>query len=122
MQSAARALATAGPSVAVKDGSRGALVVAAGGHEAAEVLAEPTPVVDTIGAGDKFDAGFLAAILDGATLWEARAVSERDRCRCPDAAGTGRHADRDEACAQAERLTVRAIADPSGSPSVEERV
>jgi sugar/nucleoside kinase (ribokinase family) len=59
---AARALAAAGPLVAVKLGAGGAL--AANGDELIQVSA-PTGVdpVDTTGAGDSFDAGVLAGLL-----------------------------------------------------------
>ncbi|WP_240917667.1 carbohydrate kinase family protein [Phycicoccus sp. HDW14] len=63
LESAARTLAAAGPTVVVKDGAEGALLV---GPD--RVLREPgTPVVpvDTTGAGDTFDAAFVAALLEG---------------------------------------------------------
>lgn len=50
----------------VKDGARGALGVDATGR--ARVSAPPVVVVDTTGAGDVFDAGFLDAWLGGAAL------------------------------------------------------
>jgi sugar/nucleoside kinase (ribokinase family) len=55
------------PMVGVKCGARGALV--GRGRErfaAAPVPLPPTEIVDTIGAGDSFNAGFLAAWLSGA--------------------------------------------------------
>jgi sugar/nucleoside kinase (ribokinase family) len=56
-------LRAAGPDVAAKAGAAGALGWDADGrHRAAGVRVE---VVDTTGAGDSFDAGFLAARLDG---------------------------------------------------------
>jgi sugar/nucleoside kinase (ribokinase family) len=66
---AARALAAAGPTVVVKDGAAGGIAVSA-----AEVFRAPAlgvRVVDTTGAGDSFDAGFLAAWLDGRPVAEA---------------------------------------------------
>jgi sugar/nucleoside kinase (ribokinase family) len=53
------------PLVAVKRGSRGALM----GRERERFVAAPVSVtpVDTIGAGDSFNAGFLAAWLQGAS-------------------------------------------------------
>jgi sugar/nucleoside kinase (ribokinase family) len=61
---AARALAAHGPLVAVKLGAAGAL--AARGDELVEVAA-PAGVepVDTTGAGDSFDAGAIAGLLQG---------------------------------------------------------
>lgn len=58
-ETAARALAAHGPTVVVKDGAAGGFVVSGG-----ELRREPgvaLDVVDTTGAGDSFDAGFLAA-------------------------------------------------------------
>jgi sugar/nucleoside kinase (ribokinase family) len=62
-ESAIEALAKRVPLVAVKCGRRGALVEAAGRRWHAP--AESVTPVDTIGAGDSFDAGFLAAWLGG---------------------------------------------------------
>ncbi|MGG5261014.1 carbohydrate kinase family protein [Phycicoccus avicenniae] len=63
LAAAARSLAARGPTVVVKNGADGALLVGAD-----RVLHEPgTPVdpVDTTGAGDTFDAAFVAALLGG---------------------------------------------------------
>jgi fructokinase len=66
---AARALLDLGPTVVLLTrGGDGAVVVSATGD--AEVPAPPTRVVDTIGAGDAFGAGFLA-------WWHARRL-DRD--------------------------------------------
>lgn len=66
---AARALAELGPLVAVKQGARGALATRAGEDPIRTgVLSGPEPV-DTIGAGDSFDAGFLTGLLKG---WNTR--------------------------------------------------
>jgi sugar/nucleoside kinase (ribokinase family) len=59
-----------GPLVAVKCGAAGALVASADGV-LARVDAFPVRAVDTTGAGDTFDAGFLAAWLDGASPMDA---------------------------------------------------
>lgn len=63
--------------VAVKRGARGAMGVRRfpdGRLERAEVPAIPVDVVDTTGAGDSFDAGFLAGWLRGRTLEECLAL------------------------------------------------
>jgi ribokinase len=65
---AARALAAGGAVVAVKRGAGGALAVA--GDEVCEVTTPPRTAVDAVGAGDSFDAGFLAARLSGRSLRE----------------------------------------------------
>ena len=59
-----------GSLVAVKCGPDGALVAAAQGVHA-RVGAYPVDAIDTTGAGDTFDAGFLSAWLDGASPLEA---------------------------------------------------
>jgi sugar/nucleoside kinase (ribokinase family) len=68
-EEAASALAAQGPVVVLKRGAGGVLVVGPEGR-----LAVPSPkaeVVDTTGAGDAFNAGFLAGRLQGRTLEEA---------------------------------------------------
>jgi sugar/nucleoside kinase (ribokinase family) len=62
-ESAIEVLAKRVPLVAVKCGKRGALVQK--GSQRWEVPANLVTPVDTIGAGDSFDAGFLAAYLRG---------------------------------------------------------
>jgi len=62
---AARALAATGPTVVVKLGAAGGLLVSATDTLRAPALART--VVDTTGAGDSFDAGFLHGLLAG---WE----------------------------------------------------
>ena len=62
-ESAINALAQRIPLVAVKCGKRGALVQRGTGRWM--LPSEPVTPVDTIGAGDSFDAGFLAAYLRG---------------------------------------------------------
>ncbi|TQS42159.1 carbohydrate kinase family protein [Cryptosporangium phraense] len=68
-EAAAASLVAAGTTVVLKDGARGGRVWAPEGEFAAPSLA--VPVVDTTGAGDSFNAGFLAARLGGASLEEA---------------------------------------------------
>jgi ribokinase len=66
-------LASAGPVVAVKRGELGALVAAGATRWAVPV--EPVEAIaDTIGAGDSFDAGFVAAWLAGKSLEVCAAV------------------------------------------------
>lgn len=65
----AAALAGRGPTVVVKNGAEGALC-----HDGDTLLTAPgVPArpVDTVGAGDSFDAGFVAALLAGLALSEA---------------------------------------------------
>jgi ribokinase len=57
------------PVVAVKQGMRGA--TGAQGNQRVHVPAFRVDAIDTTGAGDTFDAGFLAAWLRGATLAQA---------------------------------------------------
>jgi len=64
-EGALAALAQRVPLVAVKCGKRGSLVQA--GAKKWQVPGQPVTPVDTIGAGDSFDAGFLAAYLRGET-------------------------------------------------------
>jgi sugar/nucleoside kinase (ribokinase family) len=68
VEAAARSLAALGPRVvAVKLGAEGALVATADGT-LARCPALPVEPVDTTGAGDSFDAGFLAGWLAGRPL------------------------------------------------------
>jgi len=66
---AARELAAHGPVVVVKDGADGGFAVA--GDDVVRAAGLVLDVVDTTGAGDSFDAGFLAAWLDGRPLVDA---------------------------------------------------
>ena len=59
-----------GPVVAVKQGAAGAFAVTAGGP-IVRVPALVVDAIDTTGAGDSFDAGFLRAWLDGGDLRES---------------------------------------------------
>ena len=91
---AARVLALSGPTVVVKDGAAGGFVVA--GEQLVRAPGLPVEVVDTTGAGDSFDAGFLAARLDGADLAESLAwATAAGSLSTTGAGGTGRQADRD---------------------------
>jgi sugar/nucleoside kinase (ribokinase family) len=62
-ESAMEALAKRVPCVAVKCGKRGSLAQAGGRRW--KIPAQPVTPIDTIGAGDSFNAGFLAAYLRG---------------------------------------------------------
>jgi len=62
----ARSVAVRGPRVVVKDGSRGGWSVGAEG-DAVRAPGLAVDVVDTTGAGDSFDAGYLAALSHGIT-------------------------------------------------------
>ena len=67
LEDALVSLASAGPVIAVKRGELGALVVAGAARWVVPVAAVAA-VADTIGAGDSFDAGFVAAWLAGRSL------------------------------------------------------
>lgn len=73
LERAAAALASHGPTVVVKDGADGALA-----HGRSGLLRAPAvPVVplDTVGAGDSFDAGLVAGVLAGLPLAGALALA-----------------------------------------------
>jgi ribokinase len=76
IEAAARALAARGPLAVVKLGPEGA--VAVGDGEVTRAVAPAAEAVDTTGAGDSFDAGFLAARLAGESLADALALG----CAC----------------------------------------
>jgi sugar/nucleoside kinase (ribokinase family) len=76
VEAAASKLAELGPRVVVKLGADGAVAVRPG-----EVLHSSAPrvdVVDTVGAGDSFDAGFLAGFLSGRSAHESLKLA----CTC----------------------------------------
>ena len=68
-ESALNRLTSRVPTVAIKLGSEGA--VAQRGDERAACPALPVDTVDTTGAGDSFDAGFIFGLLGGYSLKEA---------------------------------------------------
>ncbi|MGW4236093.1 carbohydrate kinase family protein [Streptomyces sp. NPDC004749] len=73
LDEAARQLAARGPLVVVKDGADGALA-----HDGRTVLRTrgvPARPLDTVGAGDSFDAGFVAARLRGLSTIEALEIA-----------------------------------------------
>lgn len=63
---AAKTLAVEAGIVVVKQGAEGALAVQ--GSQTVVAPSIPTKVVDTVGAGDSFDAGFLVGFLNGWSL------------------------------------------------------
>jgi ribokinase len=75
VEAAGRRLAASGPLVVVKLGADGALAT---GEEIVHVRAPQVDPVDATGAGDSFDAGFLAARLAGEDLAAALALA----CAC----------------------------------------
>jgi sugar/nucleoside kinase (ribokinase family) len=76
-RSAARRLARDGALVIVKLGAEGALAIGRGDELTVPSLAIEDPV-DTIGAGDCFDAGLIASLLAGEPLRESLALA----CAC----------------------------------------
>ncbi|MFD6290356.1 PfkB family carbohydrate kinase [Streptomyces sp. NPDC060205] len=73
VEAAAAALAAHGPHVIVKNGPDGAVA-----HDGSTVLRTdgiPARPVDTVGAGDSFDAGFVAAHLRGLSTAHALAAA-----------------------------------------------
>ncbi|MGH8272185.1 MAG: carbohydrate kinase family protein [Gammaproteobacteria bacterium] len=76
---AARELARLARVVAVKRGAKGALIVS--GDKLLRVPAVQTNVVDTTGAGDSFNAGFLARFLRGASLEDCARAAARAAAR-----------------------------------------
>ncbi|MFJ5226307.1 carbohydrate kinase family protein [Streptomyces sp. NPDC088400] len=69
LDSAAAELASRGPLVVVKNGADGAL--AHDGHTVLRTRGIPARPLDTVGAGDSFDAGFVAATLGGLSTADA---------------------------------------------------
>jgi len=95
-EAAARALASHGPIVVVKDGADGGFAASPDGS----LVRAPgltVDVVDTTGAGDSFDAGFLAAWLEGLPLADAvRRAAVAGSLSTRGAGGTGGQATRAE--------------------------
>jgi sugar/nucleoside kinase (ribokinase family) len=65
LDQAAATLAQGGPLVVVKDGGSGSMAMAPGGGSAVRAAAVPVDALDTTGAGDVFDAGFVYGSLAG---------------------------------------------------------
>jgi sugar/nucleoside kinase (ribokinase family) len=72
LDAAVSALVAAGPRVVVKLGERGALC--ADGRSRCQVSLPPVTPVDATGAGDCFNAGLIAGLLDGRNLPQAAAL------------------------------------------------
>jgi sugar/nucleoside kinase (ribokinase family) len=108
VRGAAEALQGQGPTVAVKLGAAGGLLV--GSDAPTRVHGRPVEVVDTTGAGDSFNAGFIAGLLDNASPAESlkRAVSS-GTIAVTGWGGTGRLASRDEAVRAAAELTAERL-------------
>ncbi|MFI6732018.1 carbohydrate kinase family protein [Nonomuraea sp. NPDC050451] len=73
LEAAAARIGGLGPAIVVKDGGDGALAWQSG--ELTRAPAVPVEPVDTVGAGDSFNAGFLAARLRGMSLRECLRVA-----------------------------------------------
>jgi sugar/nucleoside kinase (ribokinase family) len=110
VRGAAEALQRHGPAVAVKLGPAGGLIV--GPDAAARVHGRPVKPVDTTGAGDSFNAGFIAGLLDRSSLTESlkRAVSS-GAIAVTGWGGTGRLPSREEALRAAADLTAERLPD-----------
>lgn len=96
LEQAGRTLASAGTTVALKNGADGGIVWTPDGSRFT-APGVPVDVVDTTGAGDSFDAGYLRGLLDGLDAQEclrvataAGSLSTRRR------GGTGAQPDIDE--------------------------
>jgi sugar/nucleoside kinase (ribokinase family) len=94
---AAEQLATAGLLLAVKLGEAGGLAVRPGEPAVTALPPHAIDPVDTVGAGDTFDAGLLTGLLSGESLQDALALA----CAC----GT---------------LSTRSAGGTAGQPSLEE--
>ncbi len=112
LASAAGTLADCGPTVVAKAGADGGL--ATDGTSFWQCAAAPAELVDTTGAGDNFDAGFLAGLLSGADLSAclARAVATGS-WSLAGRGGTGRLASASQALEAAARLTCTTIRRPA---------
>jgi sugar/nucleoside kinase (ribokinase family) len=104
VRGAAEALQRHGPTVVVKLGPVGGLIV--GPDTATRVHGRSVEPVDTTGAGDSFNAGFIAGLLDGSSPTESlkRAVSS-GAIAVTGWGGTGRLASRGEILRAADELT-----------------
>jgi ribokinase len=103
LDAAAAAITAQGVTVVAKCGSDGGRLWAPDGQRH-HVPTTPTTVVDTTGAGDSFDAGYLMARLDGQDLWTCLAYAVAAGSLSTRAAGgTGSQADRADLSAAVRR-------------------
>ena len=98
VEAAARELGKLARIVAVKLGAEGVLMFHDG--DSFRVPARKVRVVDTTGAGDSFNAGFLSQFLRGASL---QCIDERRSCSCCALRGQGRR----NCCFRAQAMTVQ---------------
>jgi len=104
-EDAARTLAAAGLAVVVKLGADGAIAALPDGQLIRVPAVPGISPVDTVGAGDSFDAGYLAATLWGWDTRQALALGAACGALSTRAAGgTAAQPDRDEAIALAATL------------------
>ncbi|HUA43343.1 MAG TPA: carbohydrate kinase family protein [Streptosporangiaceae bacterium] len=102
-EAAGTALAAYGPTIVLKRGAQGVRVV--GGTGSFGVRAEPVQPVDSTGAGDNFNAGFLATLVGGAGVREAAAMGVAcGSLSTQGYGGTGRTVTADEAREMALRI------------------
>lgn len=112
--SAAASLATTGTCVVVKRGSEGALMVDPLGATSVAVEAASIQPVETTGAGDTFNAGFLTGVLEGQSRDDTlRLASAAGTLSTRAIGGTTAQPTRGEASALATTLNVTPLALPS---------
>ncbi len=84
-EDAARELARYARVVVVKQGAEGALVITP--EESFHQPAVPARVVDTTGAGDSFDAGYITRMLQGGSVRECALAGAEAAARCVSMSG-----------------------------------
>ncbi|UQX88232.1 PfkB family carbohydrate kinase [Jatrophihabitans telluris] len=102
----ARALARRGPTVAVKLGGNGGYVTDGTAEGSWQICTEPLEPVDTTGAGDNFNAGYLSGLLAGAAPADCLAAAiAAGRVSVTGHGGTGRLLTPAERDAEVARLS-----------------